>query len=204
MSDRFAIRRMLVQVYETREEMGRPADPPLRKVAVGAVIRNPYAGRYVEDLSAAVEYSASLADEMARLGLEALGGPALSYGKGAIVGTAGEQEHGVMFITTAFGDRVRAALGGGKAWISSASMVAEAGRPLLVPLAHKDALYVREHYDAVTLYPDDAPHPDEVVVALGLADRGRPNHRLGGLRAAENPRRRRPALTGTDVRGPTR
>jgi hypothetical protein len=176
---------MIVQTYETRQEMGRPASPPLRKVVVGAVLHNPYAGRYVEDLSDAVEFSVSLGDEMARVAVEALGSAPLSYGKGAIVGTAGEQEHGVMFITTAFGDRVRAAVGGGKAWISSASVVGAAGRPLLVPLAHKDALYVREHYDAVTLYPDDAPRPDEVVVALGLADRGRPNHRLGGLRPSE-------------------
>ncbi len=150
-------------------------------MVVAAVVHNPYAGRYVEDLSEAVAFSPALGAELGRLAVEALGTPAVSYGKGAIAGIGGEQEHAVMFITTPFGDALRAAVGGGRAWISSTSIVAAAGTPMTVPLADKDALFVRERYDAVTLYPGDAPRPDEVVVAVALASRGRPNHRLGGL-----------------------
>ncbi|GIU97837.1 MAG: peptide synthetase [Actinomycetota bacterium] len=181
----FEIRRFMTQVWEDRICEGRPVDPPLRKVVVASVITNPYAGRYVEDLEEAVRWSPELGAELGRRAVEALGDPVLSYGKGGIAGVAGAQEHAVMFITTPFGDALRKAVGGGKAWISSATVVGAPGTPLTLPLAHKDALYVRDHYDAVTLYPGDAPAPDEVVVAVAVANRGRPNARLGGLRADE-------------------
>lgn len=184
MSD-FAIRRTVTQVSEDRSAEGIAADVPLRKVAIGAVIANPYAGRYVEDLSEAVEWSVGLGTMLGKLAAEALDAPVLSYGKGGIAGTAGSQEHAVMFVTTPFGDALRDAVGGGAAWISSASLVGAPGTPLTIPLAHKDALYVRDHYDAVTLFPGDAPRPDEVVVGVGVANRGRLNARLGGLRAGE-------------------
>jgi hypothetical protein len=184
-SDEFAVRRYVVQAYETHEDAGRRTDRSQRKVVAAAVIKNPYAGRYVEDLSPAVAFSASLGETLGRMALDALGEPAQSYGKGGIVGVDGEQEHAVMFITTTFGDVIRRIIGGGKAWIPSATVVGAPGTPLVVPLAHKDALYVRENYDAVTLYPDDAPRPAEVVVAVALANRGRLNHRLGGLAPSE-------------------
>jgi hypothetical protein len=181
----FSIRRFITQVWEDHEREGQAVDPPLHKVAVAAVIANPYAGRYVEDLSPAVDWSSELGTLLGGMATEALGEPALSYGKGGIAGTAGAQEHAVMFITTPFGDALRDAVGGGDAWISSATIVGAPGTPLTLPLAHKDALFVRDHYDAVTLYPGDAPAPDEVVVAVAVANRGRPNARLGGLRVDE-------------------
>lgn len=181
----FTIRRSMIQIWEERLREGREVDPPLRKVVAAAVLENPYAGRYVEDLSPAVEWSPTLGTLLGTIAVEALGEPALSYGKGGIAGTAGSQEHAVMFVTTPFGDALREAVGGGKAWISSATIVGAPGTPLTLPLAHKDALFVRDHYDAVTFYPGDAPAPDEVVVAVAVANRGRPNARLGGLRADE-------------------
>jgi len=181
----FTIRRFITQVWEERFREGRGVDPPLRKAVVAAVLENPFAGRYEEDLSPAVEWSPKLGSLLGGMAVAALAGPALSYGKGGIAGTNGSQEHAVMFVTTPFGDALREAVGGGKAWISSATIVGAAGMPLTLPLAHKDALFVRDHYDAVTLYPGDAPAPDEIVVAVAVANRGRPHARLGGLRADE-------------------
>ncbi len=107
-----------------------------------------------------------------------------SYGKGAVVGLSGEQEHGIALITTPFGDALRQAIGGGRAWISSFSKRAAPGASIDVPLAHKDALYVRSHYDGITVHLPDAPLPDEVAIVAAFASRGRLNHRLGGLDAA--------------------
>lgn len=177
----FPIRKFLTVIEEERIREGLTADEPLRKAIVAAVIRNPYAGRWVEDLSAAVEFSVGLGHTLGAMAAEALGDPVLSYGKGGVAGTEGSQEHVVMFVTTPFGDAVRQAVSGGRAWISSVSLVGAAGTPLTLPLAHKDALYVRDHYDAVTLSPGDAPRPDEVVVAVAVANRGR----LKGIHANE-------------------
>lgn len=184
-SDEFVIRRTFVLRFDTVEEQGRAVSPPLRRVVSGAIVNNPYAGRYVDDLSDAVAFSVSLGTMLATTGLAVLDEPAQSYGKGGIAGVAGEQEHAVMLMTTPFGDAVRDVLGGGKAWIPSASRVGAAGSALSLPLAHKDALYVRSHYDAITFAVDDGPRPDEVLVAVGLANRGRPHERLGGLKATE-------------------
>jgi hypothetical protein len=181
----FTIRRTMVQIWEERVREGRAVDPPLRRVVAAAVLENPFADRYEADLSPAVDWSPTLGRLLGGMAVEALGEPALGYGKGGIAGTAGSQEHAVMFVTTPFGDALREAVGGGKAWISSATIVGAPGTPLTLPLAHKDALFVRDHYDAVTFYPGDAPAPDEVVVAVAVANRGRPNARLGGLRAEE-------------------
>jgi hypothetical protein len=181
----FAVRKLLTQIHEDRSSEGVVADVPLRRVVVAAVVGNPFAGAYVEDLGAAVEWSVGLGTMLGTAGAEALGEPVLSYGKGGIAGTDGSQEHAVMFVTTPFGDALREAVGGGAAWISSATVVGAPGTPLTIPLAHKDALYVRDHYDAVTLHPGDAPRPDEVVVAVAVANRGRLGARLGGLRASE-------------------
>ncbi len=184
MSD-FQIRKLVTVVEEVRMEAGIPADRPLRKVAAMAVVKNPYAGRYEEDLSAMVEFSRTLGDLLGRRAVEALGDQPESYGKGAIAGIAGEQEHANAFLTTIFGDKLREAVGGGKAWITSATKVGVPGTTLDVPLAYKDALYVRSHYDAMEVRIHDAPLPDEVVVVAVVANRGRLNHRLGGLRKEE-------------------
>ena len=110
---------------------------------------------------------------------------AVSYGKAAIVGINGEQEHGNAMLTTVFGNVMREAVGGGKAWISSMTKRAAPGATIDVPLAHKDALYVRSHYDGMTLMLPDAPQPNEIAIIAVYATRGRPNHRVGGLAAAE-------------------
>lgn len=183
MSLEFPIRKFITQIEEERSREGIKANPPLRKAIVAAVIRNPYAGAYHEDLSEAVAFSAGLGKKLGRMATEALGHPVQSYGKGGIAGLAGSQEHVVMFLSTAFANPLRKEVEGGVAWMSSATTVGVAGTPLTIPLAHKNALYVRDNYDAVTLHPGDAPRPDEVVVAVAVANRGRPNARLGGLAA---------------------
>lgn len=182
----FRIRRFITQITEDLVGESGPADVALRKVVVAAVIENPFVGGFEPDLSPAVEYSPWLGDLLGGMAVDALGMPALSYGKGGVAGINGSQEHVVAFITTPFGNRLRAAVGGGAAWVSSASLVGGPGTDLTIPLAHKDALYVRDHYDAATLHLDsDAPKPNEVVVAVAVANRGRLDARLGGLAAAD-------------------
>jgi len=157
--------------------------PPLRKVAAAAVIENPYAGRYVEDLSPLIEASAALGSELSNLALQALGPVgAQSYGKGALVGLAGQQEHANALLTTTFATPLRAAVDGGKAWISSFAKRGGPGTVIDVPLASKDALYVRSHYDGMSLTFHDAPLPDEIVVIVCVANRGRLDARVGGLK----------------------
>jgi len=184
----FHIRKWYLQIEDTlANETGRAADGnPLRKIVIAAAIRNPHAGRFVEDLSDIVTASKPLGEEFGRrLIAAAAGEPIESYGKACIVGTSGEYEHGNAFLTTAFANPVRDAVGGGKAWVPSTGKRAGPGTPIDVPLAHKDALYVRSHYDTVTVTFGDAPAPDEVVVIYAFATRSRLHARLGGLAAGD-------------------
>jgi len=177
------IRRTYTFVENRMSEAGKAADNPLRKVAAVLVIENPCAGRYVKDLNPMIKASAALGSELAAMAAAALAPyKAQSLGKGAIVGIAGEQEHANALLTTEFAEPLRAALGGGKAWISSMTKVAAAGTMIDIPMNCKDALYVRSHYDGMTLVLPDAPMPDEIAVILCLANRGRLNARVGGLR----------------------
>lgn len=178
-------RRLHTLIEHKLSEAGHGSDAPLRKVAVAAIIENPYAGRFVEDLRPLVEASAALGAELAQLAVKALAPySAQSYGKGAIVGLAGEQEHANAVLTTTFADPLRKAIGGGKAWISSFTKRGTPGTAIDVPLASKDALYVRSHYDGVTVMLPDAPQADEIAVIVCLANRGRLNARVGGLELA--------------------
>jgi amino acid synthesis protein len=178
----YQIRRWVSVVEEICHESGPVAPEPLLKAAVGVIIRNPFAGRYEEDLSPLTKDSAVLGTELGRRAVSLLGGrPVQGYGKGGIAGVAGEQEHVVACVTTVFGDAFREAVGGGAAWISSATKVGPAGVSLDIPLAYKDALYVRSHYDAVTLSCPDSPRPDELLVAVAVSSGGRVHHRVGGL-----------------------
>lgn len=173
-------------VEEKRLEAGRASEIPLRKIAAVAVIENPYAGRYVEDLKPLIEASADLGRQLAALAVRAMEPySAESYGKGGIVGTAGEQEHANAVLTTTFADPLRKAIGGGSAWISSFTKRAAPGTPIDVPMAYKDALYVRSHYDGMTIMLPDSPQPDEIAVIVCLANRGRLNARVGGLARAD-------------------
>lgn len=180
------IKRTLTFLDEVAVEAGQTVDPPLRKVAVAAIIDNPFAGRFERDLSALTRASAAIGETICRKAV-ALLGPTKpeSYGKAAIIGINGEQEHGVSLLTTVFGNVMRDAAGGGKAWISSLTKRATPGSTIDIPLAHKDALYVRSHYDGITITIHDAPLPDEIAVICAYASRGRPNHRVGGLAANE-------------------
>ncbi|KTS05708.1 amino acid synthesis family protein [Microbacterium testaceum] len=182
----YSIRKWVSHVEEVRHDGGEPLSTPLVKAAVGVVIANPFAGQRVQDLSELTEPSAELGRELGARAAALLGGlPVQSYGKGGIAGLAGEQEHLVACVTTIFGDAFREAVGGGEAWISSSSKVAAAGASLDIPLAHKDALYVRSHYDSVMITAPDVPKPDELFVVVGVASGPRPHERVGGLRADE-------------------
>jgi hypothetical protein len=184
----YEIRKWYLMVEDTLANESGIADElgPLRRVVVAAAIRNPYAGKFSEDLSMIVEGSPALGAEFGRrlvAGLNHL--PAQSYGKSAIVGSAGELEHGNAFLTTAFADPVRHALGGGRAWISSTGKRGGLGTAIDIPLASKDALYVRSHYDTITASFPDAPNANEVVVIFAVASRGRIKARLGGVKFAD-------------------
>ncbi len=169
---------------ETQLHDGGPDVDPLVKAVVGVVFENPMVGRgYVEDLSELIAPSPWLGTELGRRAVDLLGGrPVASYGKGGIVGLKGEQEHIVACVTSVFGDALREAVGGGEAWISSVTKRAAAGTPIDIPLAHKHALYVRSHYDSITLSVDDAPHDDEIMVVVAVASGGRLHERVGGIR----------------------
>src|SRR6201997_682242 len=184
--DTIRIKRVLTYLDETRVADGRDTVPPLRKAAAVAIIDNPYAGRFVQDLSPLTRASEAIGREICAIAVQLLApDKAVSYGKAAIVGTNGEQEHGNAMLTTVFGNVMREAVGGGKAWISSMTKRAAPGSSIDVPLAHKDALYVRSHYDGMTIMLPDAPQPDEIAIIAVYATRGRPNHRVGGLSAAD-------------------
>ncbi|CAN5402325.1 amino acid synthesis family protein [soil metagenome] len=186
MSTEYQIRKWVSHVEEINHEGGTPLAEPLIKAAVGVVIANPFAGGWTDDLSTLTTPSAELGTELGARALALLGGRAPeSYGKGGIAGVNGEQEHVVATITTVFGDAFRAAIGGGEAWISSASKTASAGSSLDIPLAHKDALYVRANYDAITISSPDVPRPDELFIVVAVATGGRVHERVGGLKAAD-------------------
>ncbi len=177
------VRKLFTAVEETMSEMGREANQALKKVAVVAVVKNPLAGSgYVEDLSALTEASTAIGRRISVMAVDALAPFAPdSYGKAALIGTAGEQEHGVAMLTTVYGNAMRDAVGGGAAWISSFTKRTAPGQTIDIPLAHKDALYVRSHYDGMTVLVPDAPLEDEIAVICCIANRGRLNHRVGGL-----------------------
>ena len=162
------------------------AEGPLRRVAVVAIVDNPYAGRAVQDLTPLIDASEVIGREMAVRAVDLMHPfKAVSCGKGGVVGLAGEQEHINALLTTKFAVPLRAAMGGGKAWISSMTKRGGPGTVIDIPLAHKDALYVRSHYDGMTMTLHDAPLPEEIAVIAVLANRGRIGARVGGLRAAD-------------------
>lgn len=184
----YHIRKWYSFVEETlANETGQLADgEPLFKYAVAAVIDNPYAGRFSQDLAQLVEPSPLLGEEFGRR-IQALAGSCeiISYGKAILVGSAGEYEHGNALLTNPAADPIRVALGGGKSWVPSTGKRGGPGSTIDVPLAHKDALYVRSHYDSFSLTFGDGPSPDEIVVIWAFATRGRLHARLGGLKAEE-------------------
>ncbi len=180
------IQRILTFFDEIRNAAGHHAEPPLRKSAAVAIVQNPFAGRYVEDLSPLVTASEAVGREICAIAVALLAPyKPVSYGKAALIGLGGEQEHGNAMLTTVYGNVMREAAGGGKAWISSFTKRAAPGATIDIPLAHKDALYVRSHYDGISITLHDAPQADEIAVICAYATRGRINHRVGGLAAGD-------------------
>ena len=180
------IRKLLTMVEETHHEAGRAIVPPTRRAAAIAVIANPFAGRYVEDLEPLISLGAELGATLGARAVAALGiapHAAQSYGKAAIVGEDGELEHAAALLHPKLGGPLREAVGGGAALIPSAKKRGGAGTAIDVPLGHKDAAFVRSHFDAMEVRVSDAPRRDEIVVAIVVTDSGRPLPRVGGLTA---------------------
>jgi hypothetical protein len=173
------VRKILMVSEEILAEAGQRLPRPIHRVAGVAVIANPYAGRDVEDLSALFDVGASLGELMMKRAVDGLGHPPVSYGKAAIVGTAGDIEHGAAILHPKLGKPMRAAVGGGEAIIPSNNKVAAAGTPIDVPLGHKDNVWSFDHFDTMTVMVSDAPRPDEIVVVMAVADGGRPRPRVG-------------------------
>jgi len=186
------IRKLIVEVDETRIEAGRAIDPPTRKALAMAVIENPYAGRagdnFAENLDELIAIGEELGGLLGDKCVQALGiapGAAQSYGKAAIVGEAGELEHAAAILHPKLGAPLRKAVEKGAALVPSAKKRGGLGTAIDVPLGHKDAAFVRSHFDAMEARVSDAPRANEIVVAVVVTDSGRPLPRIGGLQASE-------------------
>ena len=183
-----SIRKLIVQVDETRKEMGKTIDPPTRRAVAIAVIENPYAGRYSESLDELIAIGEELGGLLGQKCVKALGiepGQAQSYGKAAIVGERGELEHAAAILHPKLGAPLRVAVEKGAALVPSAKKQGTLGTAIDVPLGHKDAAFVRSHFDAVEARVSDAPRANEIVVAVAVTDSGRPLPRVGGLQVSE-------------------
>jgi hypothetical protein len=179
-----SIRKIATFVEETRNEMGRTIAPPTRRAAAVAVIENPYAGKYVEDLSELMLIGEELGELLTLRAVAALGIPPTSvesYGKAAAVGENGEIEHAAAILHPKLGAPVRKVLGGGAALIPSSKKRGGLGVVLDIPLGHKDAAFVRSHFDSMEVRVNDAPRGNEIMVAVAVTDSGRPLARVGGL-----------------------
>ena len=179
-----SIRKIATFVEETQSEMGRNVKPPTRRAAAVAVIENPYAGKYAEDLSELMTIGEELGELLTLRAVAALGVPAISvesYGKAAAVGENGEIEHAAAILHPKLGAPVRKVLGKGAALIPSSKKRGGMGVMLDIPLGHKDAAFVRSHFDGMEVRINDAPRANEIIVAVAVTDSGRPLARVGGL-----------------------
>jgi hypothetical protein len=181
------IRKIVTRIEEIWHEGGPPVAVPAMRGAIAAVIANPYAGRYVEDIVGYIDDLKPLGLDMARRLLIALGGDPSrieGYGKGAIVGSAGELEHGALWHVPG-GYAMRELLGGAKAIVPSAKKVGGLGTHLDIPITHKEASYVRSHFDAIEVGINDAPRANEIVLVLAMTTGPRVHARVGGLAASD-------------------
>ncbi|MEK9735109.1 MAG: amino acid synthesis family protein [Paracoccaceae bacterium] len=182
------IRKIAVNIEETHQEMGKSISPATRKAVAVAVIENPFAGTYVEDLSDLMEIGAELGALLGRKCIEALGispSEAESYGKSAMVGENGELEHAAAILHPKLGAPLRKEVEKGAALVPSSKKMGGPGQVLDVPLGHKDAAYVRSHFDGIEVRLNDAPRANEIMVAVAVTDSGRPLPRVGGLSAED-------------------
>ena len=180
----FKVRKWIEYYEETLEnENGVKSEvDPIRKYVIGAVIKNPYAGKFSQNLDLLINPSKDLGIVFGkRLTRCSNGFPILSYGKSFIIGTLGEYEHGNACLTNVFAEPLREAIGGGIAWIPSTGKIGGPGTEIDIPLAHKNALYARSFYDTLTISINDSPKPDEILILFAAASRSRLNARLGGL-----------------------
>jgi Amino acid synthesis len=182
------IRKIVVWVEETHLEQGQPITPPTRKAVAVAVIRNPFAGQFVADLEPLMAMGETLGGLLGTRCVDALAitpAQAHSYGKAAMVGEAGELEHAAALLHPRMGAPLRIAVEKGAALVPSAKKMGAPGHTLDVPLGHKDAAFVRSHFDAIEVRLPDAPRADEIMVAVAVTDSGRPLARVGGLAVAD-------------------
>ena len=178
------IRKIAVFVDEIHIEQGRPIDPPTRRACAVAVIENPFAGKFVEDLSDLMQIGEELGGLLGERAVKALGitpAAAESYGKAALVGENGELEHAAAILHPKLGAPLRKAVEKGAALVPSSKKRGGMGTVLDVPLGHKDAAYVRSHFDGMEVRISDAPRANEILVAVAVTDSGRPLPRVGGL-----------------------
>lgn len=178
------IRKIAVSVEETHQEAGQEISPATRKAVAVAVIRNPFAGGFTEDLTPLMEIGAELGGLLGEKCVEALGikpAQAESYGKAAMVGEGGELEHAAAILHPQLGAPLRIAVEKGAALVPSSKKMGGPGQALDVPLGHKDAAYVRSHFDGIEVRLNDSPRSGEIMVAVAVTDSGRPLPRVGGL-----------------------
>jgi hypothetical protein len=182
------IRKIIVQVDEVLQEAGQAVNPPSRRALAMAVIANPYAGKFSDNLDILMDIGEELGGLLGERCVKALGikpEEAQSYGKAAIVGEAGELEHAAAILHPKLGAPLRKAVSKGAALVPSAKKQGTLGTAIDVPLGHKDAAFVRSHFDAMEARVSDAPRANEIVVAVVVTDSGRPQARTGGLQVHE-------------------
>jgi len=178
------IRKITVSVEETHIEIGQDISPPTRRAAAIAVIENPFAGAFQEDLEVLMNAGEELGKILGKKCVEALGikpSEAESYGKAAMVGENGELEHAAAILHPKLGKPLRTEVEKGAALVPSSKKMGSMGQPLDIPLGHKDAAYVRSHFDGMEVRINDAPRANEIMVAIAVTDSGRPLPRVGGL-----------------------
>ncbi|MCO6188333.1 amino acid synthesis family protein [Rhizobium sp. L1K21] len=178
------IRKLVVIADEVRLEMGERVNPPSRRAAAIAIIENPYAGRFDKGLEELITIGEDLGGLLGEKCVAALGcapSDVQSYGKAAMVGEAGELEHAAAILHPKLGAPLRKAVDHGAALVPSSKKMGGPGDPLDIPLGHKDAAYVRSHFDGMTVEVNDAPRANEIMVAVAVALTGRPLPRVGGL-----------------------
>ena len=182
------IRKYVTILEEVHSDGGCQMKPPGKRAAAIAVVKNPFAGKFVDDLTPLIDIGDVLGGILGKRAVDALGilpEKAESYGKAAIVGENGEREHAAAILHPKLGKPFRDAVGGGKSLIPSAKKIGGMGTEIDVPINFKDAAFVRSHFDAMAIRIDDAPMADEIVVALVVTDCGRPHPRIGGLKKEE-------------------
>jgi len=180
------VRKLVLSVEDVWHDGGPRNGRPLQRGSIAAVLHNPYAGEYVDDIQPMMEALKPLGREMAQRLIAALGGPAAieGYGKGALIGLGGELEHGALWHVPG-GYGMRDLLEGSHAIVPSTTKIGAAGATIDIPIHHRVAAYVRSHFDSLEVRVADGPRADEMLLALAMTTGGRPHARVGGLRVDE-------------------